>query len=66
MSGELRQENSDDLDEFTYELMRAICGDASMEFEMKPASMEDRMNVAWEKSRSVAPLGPPEIKDIER
>ena len=40
----------DDLDEFTYELMLALCGEAAMEFEARPQSIEDRMLAALEKS----------------
>ena len=41
---------NDDLDEFTYELMLALCGEAAMEFEARPQSIEDRMLAALEKS----------------
>ena len=41
---------SDDLDEFTYELMLAICGETAMEFEARPLTVEDRMPDALEKS----------------
>ncbi len=44
-----RNDSSDDLDAFTYELMKAICGEASVEFETKPVTMEDRMLATLEK-----------------
>ena len=43
----------DDLDEFTYELMLALCGEAAMEFEARPQSIEDRMLAALEKSEKI-------------
>ena len=41
---------NDDLDEFTYELMLALCGEAAMEFEARPLIIEDRILAALEKS----------------